>query len=154
MSDRKLILLVVCCHRMVSLGQSITWRSPSLSRSNTWPLGSSWNPSAHLALVFVLWRYPPSDAVLTPAISPITGRLVEGGSIFLPVQVQRTCSQPWLDTKQKHDTNMTWYKTGLGTNMTWYKHELVSWCFEPRQPQRIISEMNILDIVMHNVTQT
>ena len=45
--------MVVCCHRMVSLGQSTTWQSPSLSRSNTWPL-SSWNPSAHLALVFVL----------------------------------------------------------------------------------------------------
>ena len=45
-------------------------------------------------LVFVFWRYPPSDAVLTPAISSITERLVEGGSVFLPVQVQRTCPPP------------------------------------------------------------
>ena len=29
--------------------------------------------------------YPPSDAVSTPTISPITGRLVEGESVFLPV---------------------------------------------------------------------
>ena len=36
-----------------------------------------------------------SDAVLTSAILPITGRLVEGGNIlFLPVQIQRTCPLP------------------------------------------------------------
>ena len=29
--------------------------------------------------------------MLTPTLSPITGRLVEGGSVFLPVKVQRTC---------------------------------------------------------------
>ena len=56
---------------------------------------SSWNPFAHLALFFKLRRYPPSEAVLTPGISPISGRFVEGGSIlFLPVQVQRTCPLP------------------------------------------------------------
>ena len=77
---------------MVSHGQSTTWRSPSLSRLNTWPWSSLWNPSTRLALFFELRRYPPSDALLTPAISPITGRLMEGGGIlFLPVQVQRTC---------------------------------------------------------------
>ena len=48
----------------------------------------------------VLWRYPPSDAVLTPAISPKTERLVAGGSVFLPVQVQRTCSLPIKSAKQ------------------------------------------------------
>ena len=83
--------MVACCHGMVSHGKSTTWRSPSLSRSNTWPLSSSWNTYAHLNLVFELWRYSHSDAVMTPAISPITGRLMEGGSVlFLPVQVQRT----------------------------------------------------------------
>ena len=82
--------MVECCHRMVSLWQSTTRRSPSLSRSNTWPLGSSWKPSALLSLVFELRRYPPSDAVLTPVISPITGRLVEGENVvFLPIQVQK-----------------------------------------------------------------
>ena len=36
-------------------------------------------------IVLELWRHPPIDAALTPAISPITGRLVEGGSVlFLP----------------------------------------------------------------------
>ena len=41
---------------------------------------------------FLLNRYPPGDAVLTPAILPITGRLMVGGSVlFLPVKVQRTC---------------------------------------------------------------
>lgn len=49
-----------------------------------------------LAIVFELWRHLPNDAVLTPAISPVTGRLVEGGSIlFLPVQVERTCPRAW-----------------------------------------------------------
>ena len=28
---------------------------------NTWPLSSLSKPSAHLALVFQLWRYPPSE---------------------------------------------------------------------------------------------
>ena len=52
-------------------------------------------PSGPFLLTMIVWRYPPSDAVLTPAILPITGRLVEGGSIwFLPVQVQRTCPLP------------------------------------------------------------
>ena len=84
-----------CFHRMVSHGQSTTWQSPSLSRLNTWQLSSSLNPSAHLALFFLLWRYPPSDAMLTLAISPKSWRLVEGGSIlFLPVQVLRTCPLP------------------------------------------------------------
>ena len=84
--------ILVCFHHTVSHGQSTTLQSPSLSRSNMWPLSSSWNPSTHLALFFKLWRYPPSDAMLTPAISPITGRLIEGRSLFfLPVQVQRTC---------------------------------------------------------------
>ena len=83
--------MVACFYYMVSDGQSAIWRSPSLSKSTTWPLSSSWNPSAQLALFFELWRYPPSDAVLTSAISPVTGRLVEGGSVlFLPAQVQRT----------------------------------------------------------------
>ena len=37
----------------------------------------------------------PSDTVLTPAVLPITRRLVEGGNVlFLPVQVQRTCPLP------------------------------------------------------------
>ena len=76
-------------HHMVSHGQGTALRSPSLCRSNTWPLSSSWNPSTHLALVLELRRYPFSHAELTPAISPITGRLVEGGNVsFLPVQVQ------------------------------------------------------------------
>ena len=58
-------------------------------------LPTTW-PSAHLALFSELWRYLPSDAVLIPAISPITGRLVEGGSVlFLPVQVQMTCPLPF-----------------------------------------------------------
>ena len=39
------------CH-----GQITTWPSTSLSRSNTWPLSSSWNPSALLTLFFcLLW---------------------------------------------------------------------------------------------------
>ena len=41
--------MVACFYHMVSPGQSTTWRSPSLSRLNTSPLSSSWNPSAHLA---------------------------------------------------------------------------------------------------------
>ena len=82
-------------HHRMSHGQSTTWRSPSFSRSNMWLFSSSWNPSTHLAFFFELWRYPPSDAVLTTAISPITGRLVEGGSVlFFPVQVHRTCLLP------------------------------------------------------------
>ena len=80
---------------LVSQGQSTIWQSPSLSRSNTWLLSSSLNPSTHLVLVFEVWRYLLSDAVLTPAVLPETGRLVEGGSIlFLPVQVQRTSPRP------------------------------------------------------------
>ena len=39
---------------MVSHGQSTTLRSPFLSMSSTWPLSSSWNSSAILALVFEL----------------------------------------------------------------------------------------------------
>ena len=62
---------------MVTRGQDTARLSPSLSRSNTWPLSSSWNPSANLALAFEPWRHPPSDAVLTPAILPISGRLAE-----------------------------------------------------------------------------
>ena len=42
-------------------------------------------PPFAVPCVFELWRHPPSDAVLTPAILPITGRLAEGGSVFLPV---------------------------------------------------------------------
>ena len=87
--------MVACIHHLVSGVQSTTWQSPSLSRLNTWPSSSSWNPSAHLALFFKLWSYPPSDVMLAPAISPITGRLVEGRSVlFLPVRVQRTCPLP------------------------------------------------------------
>ena len=87
--------MVACFHHMVSHRQGTTWWSPSLSRSNMWPPSSTWNPSYHLAFVFKLWRYLPSDVVLTQAISPITGRLVEGGSIsFLPIQIQRTCQLP------------------------------------------------------------
>ena len=41
---------------MVCHGQITTWPSTSLSRSNTWPLSSSWNPSALLTLFFcLLW---------------------------------------------------------------------------------------------------
>ena len=87
--------MVACIHHLVSGVQSTTWQSPSLSRLNTWPSSSSWNPSAHLALFFKLWSYPPSDVVLAPAISPITGRLMEGRSVlFLPAHVQRTCPLP------------------------------------------------------------
>ena len=68
-----------------------------------WPLSSSWNPSAHLALLFLLRRYPPSDAVLTPAILPITGRIVEGGNVlFLSVQVQGTCPLQTENSIQNH----------------------------------------------------
>ena len=80
--------MVACFHHMVSHRQSIIWRSPSLSRSNTWPLSSSWNTSAHLALVFGLWRYPPGDAVLTPAISP--------------------CPLPWSNVKPVQHTWQSW----------------------------------------------
>ena len=59
-----------------------------------WPLSSLCNPSANLALVFVPRRYTSSNDMFTPAISPITGRFVEGGSVFLPVQVQRTYPLP------------------------------------------------------------
>ena len=48
---------------------------------------------------------PPSDALWTPAILPITGRLSEGGSIlFLPVQVQRTYPLPTTTSRgeQQH----------------------------------------------------
>ena len=84
--------VLVSCHFMETHGQGTTWRSPFLSRSNTWPLGSSWNLSAHLTVLCEPWRHPPSDVLLTPAILSITRRLVEGGSVlFLPVQVQRTC---------------------------------------------------------------
>ena len=87
--------MVACFHHMVGHGQSTTWQSPSFSRLSMWLLSSSWNPSAHLALFFLLWRYPPSDAVLTTAILPLSRRLVGGGSIlFLPVQVQKTCPLP------------------------------------------------------------
>ena len=57
---------------MVAQWQGPSWWSPSLSRSKTWPSGSSWNPSVLLALVFKLWRHPLSDALLTSVISPIT----------------------------------------------------------------------------------
>ena len=65
---------LLCCHRIVSLWQSTTWRSPCLSRSNTWLFSSSWNPSAHLAIVFVLWRYPPSGADITGQREEEVGR--------------------------------------------------------------------------------
>ena len=97
--------MVASFHYIVSHGQGANWRSPSLSRSNTWPLSSSWIPSAHLALVFELWRYPPSD-VLTPAISPKTGRLVESGSVlFLPAQVQTTCPMSGRCMKKRKQEN-------------------------------------------------
>ena len=100
--------MVACFHHMMRHGQSTTWRNTSLSRSNTRPLSSSWNSSAHLVLVFELRRYPPSDAVLTPIISLITGRLVESGSIlFLPVQVQRTCPLPPPPPQKKATTTTT-----------------------------------------------
>ena len=52
-------------------------------------------PFRPFALFFQVCRYPSSDVVVTPAISPITGRLVEGGSVlFLSVQVHRTCPPP------------------------------------------------------------
>ena len=52
-------------------------------------------PFSPLALFFELRRHPLSDGVLTPGISPLTRRLVEGGAVlFLPVQVQRTCPLP------------------------------------------------------------
>ena len=79
----KMMLLLWRLSVMVTRGQCTTWRSQSLSRSNTWLLSPSWNPSAHLALVFKLWRHPPSDVRLTPAISPIMGRLMGGGSNLL-----------------------------------------------------------------------
>ena len=45
---------------MESHRQGTTWWSPSLSRSNAWPLSSSWNPSAHQALrtvkISAQWR--------------------------------------------------------------------------------------------------
>ena len=37
------------------------------------------------SVVFEPWRHPPSDAVLTPAISPVTGRLLESGSVLFPL---------------------------------------------------------------------
>ena len=87
--------IVPCFHHVMCYEQGTTWQSPSLFRSNMWLLSSSWNPSAHLAHVLELWRYSPSVAMLTPAISPLSGRLMEGGNIlFLPVQVQRTCPLP------------------------------------------------------------
>ena len=73
---------------MVWLLVLITWwvmgkiqhdRAHPSPRWTHWTTG--WNPSAHLALFFTLWKYPPSYAVTTPAISPITCRLVEGRSI-------------------------------------------------------------------------
>ena len=57
-------------------------------------LPTTW-PSAHLALFSKLWRYSHSNAILTPAISPITGRLVEGASVlFLQAQVETTGPLP------------------------------------------------------------
>ena len=43
--------LVAACHFMVTQGQGTTWRSPFLSRSNKWPLSSSWNPSHNLRTI-------------------------------------------------------------------------------------------------------
>ena len=100
--------MVAGFHLVVTQEQGTTQWSPSLSRSNTWPSSLSWYPSAHLDLVFELWRHLSSDAVLTPAISPITGRLVEGGSIlFLPIQVQRTfhCMVPVMVLETRKQTN-------------------------------------------------
>ena len=56
-----------------------TWWSPFFSRSNTCLSSSYWNPSTHLALVFKVWIYPPSDAMLTPATLPITHNCRHGG---------------------------------------------------------------------------
>ena len=87
--------LVVGCYFTVTQGKGTTWQSQSLSRLNTWLLSSSWNPSTHLAIVSELWGHLPTDAMLTPAITHITGKLVESGSLlFFPVQDQRTCSLP------------------------------------------------------------
>ena len=86
---------------MVTQGRGTTWQSLSLSILNTF--SSSQNPFTHLAQIFELWRHPPSDAMLTPAVSPMTGRLVKGRSIlFLPVQVQWTCPQPYCIIQKLH----------------------------------------------------
>ena len=67
-----------------------------------------WCQVGVVALVFVLWKYLPSDAVLTPAISSITGRLMEGGSVFFPVWVQRTGTLPWSHVKPVQHTWHSW----------------------------------------------
>ena len=75
-----------CARRIKSL--KVSWGNTLCYLPTIWPF-------AHLALFSEPWRYQPSDAVLTPAISPITGRFMEGGNIlFLPVQVQMTCPLP------------------------------------------------------------
>ena len=51
-------------------------------------------PSDHLALVFELGRHPPSETVLTPAISTIRGDSWRAGTSFLTAQVQKTCPLP------------------------------------------------------------
>ena len=43
-------LMVACFLHMVSHGKGTTLRSPFISRSNTWPLSSSWHSSADLTL--------------------------------------------------------------------------------------------------------
>ena len=57
----------------------------------------------HVLVEFVaetLHQSRASDAVLTPAISSITGRLVVGASVFLYVQVRRTYPLPACDCHQ------------------------------------------------------
>ena len=88
--------MVGCFHLRVSYGQSTTWQRLSLSRSNRWPLCSSWNHSAHLAPFFKLWRYPPSDAMLTSVISPTTVRLWrEGMSYSFPYKSRGPAGCPF-----------------------------------------------------------
>ena len=73
--------------------------------------GQTYGPWVHCGtlpsiwpLLFELWRYPSSDAMLTPAISPLTGRLMEGRNIlFLPIQVQRTCTLPTVHQHHKKE---------------------------------------------------
>ena len=116
--DQSVMVWLLVFHHMMSHGQGITWRSPSLSKSNTWSLSSWWNPSNRLALVFELWRYPPSDAVLTSAMSPITGTLVEGGSVlFLPIQVQRTSPLPSTHTHTHTHTHQNKNTEGGGNDL-------------------------------------
>ena len=61
-----------------------------------------WNTSAYLALFFELWRHPSSDAVLTPAISSITGRPIDYRGqehLILSIQAQRASPLPFYTPK-------------------------------------------------------